>query len=365
MSRRFDKRSLVMGNQHTYGEADHRNERATEGRSRRVVHGAAIGVLCAVMSSGVPGAVPATAQETLSLAAPQGAIAGGGAQLPALDTQIPQRLPASDIFEPWDRRGLDMGGMRPWVWQILPDGVIYPSYLAGPKEPRFASVWNHDPKFGWTWDLEAGGRVGLLRFGTEGSPRPDGWELDLEGAAFPRLDLDHDEDLISVDFRVGIPLTYGSGPWQMKLAAYHLSSHLGDEFLLRFPGYPRINYSRNALVLGGAYYLTEDLRLYAEAEWAFATDGGAKPWEFQFGLDYSPVRSANLLRGSPFLALNGQIREEDDYGGSFVVQAGWQWRGPSSHLFRMGVQYFVGMSDQYEFYRRYEEKVGIGLWYDF
>ena len=65
------------------------------------------------------------------------------------------------------------------------------------------------------------------------------------------------------------------------------------------------------------------------------------------------------------MALNGQIREEVDYGGSFVVQAGWQWRGSSNHLFRVGVQYFTGKSDQYEFYRRNEEMFGIGLWYDF
>ncbi len=44
-----------------------------------------------------------------------------------------------------------------WTWQLLPDGVIYSSYLAGTKEPRFASVWNHDAHLGWKWDLEAGG----------------------------------------------------------------------------------------------------------------------------------------------------------------------------------------------------------------
>lgn len=144
-----------------------------------------------------------------------------------------------------------------WTWQLLPDGLIYPSYLAGTNESRFASVWNHDSHLGWMWDLEAGGRVGIFRFGTEGgSPRPNGWQLDLEGAAFPRLDLDHEEDLISVDFRVGLPLTFGYGPFQAKLAVYHLSSHLGDEFSLRFPDYPRINYSRDALVLGGSYYLS-------------------------------------------------------------------------------------------------------------
>ena len=135
--------------------------------------------------------------------------------------------------------------------------------------------------------------------------------------------------------------------------------------MLRFPGTPRINYSRNALVLGGAYYLTDALCVYGETEWAFYTDGGTEPWEFQFGIDYSPVTRSRDLRGAPFVAINGQLRQEVNYGGSVVVQAGWQWRGVSNHRLRIGAQYFAGKSDEYEFFNHYEEKVGAGVWYDF
>jgi hypothetical protein len=31
----------------------------------------------------------------------------------------------------------------------------------------------------------------------------------------------------------------------------------------------------------------------------------------------------------------------------------------------MGLQYFAGMSEQYEFYDDYESKIGLGLWYDY
>jgi hypothetical protein len=272
--------------------------------------------------SGVLGVVPAAAQSTMSL--------------PAVD--LPQRLPVQESSEAWENGMPYAARSETWVWQRLPDGVVYPSYLAAPKESRFAMVFNHDAHLGWICDLEAGGRVALVRYGTAAAQRPEGWELDMEGAAFPRLDLDHDEDLISCDYRVGIPLTYGFGPFQAKLGVYHLSSHLGDEYQLRFPQTERINYSRNAIVLGGSYYATDDLRLYAETEWAFSTDGGSEPWELQFGLEYSPVRWANGPSGAPFLAMNAQLREEVDYGGTFTAQAGWQWRGPSNHLFRVGVQ---------------------------
>ena len=151
----------------------------------------------------------------------------------------------------------------------MPDGLVYPTYLAAPKESRFAGLVNYERHWGWLLDLEAGGRVGLFRYGTASTSRPEGWQLDLEGAAFPRLDLEHEEDLIAADFRGGLPLTFGAGPWRGKLAVYHLSSHLGDEFLLRFPEASRINYSRNALVLGGTYFWTEAWSIYGEAEWAF------------------------------------------------------------------------------------------------
>ena len=253
---------------------------------------------------------------------------------------------------------------EPWSWQVLPEGVIYRSYLAGAKEPRFASAWVHERDLGWIWDVSLGGRVGLVRYGNRDALFPEGWQLDFEGAALPRLDLEHDRDVVSTDFRVGVPLTYGEGPLRWKFAYYHLCSHLADEYLLRVPEAERLNYIRDSLVLGGSCYWGDDLRLYAEAAWAFNTDDGAEPWEFQFGIDYSP-REPTAFGGAPFVAVNGHLREELDYGGNLVFQTGWQWRGPTGHLFRAGMQYYVGKSDQFEFFDDYEEKLGLAIWYDF
>ncbi|MAT67937.1 MAG: hypothetical protein CMJ58_00255 [Planctomycetaceae bacterium] len=60
-----------------------------------------------------------------------------------------------------------------------------------------------------------------------------------------------------------MPLTWRNGLYQAKLAYYHLSSHAGDEFLLAAsPDFTRINFSRNALVLGAGYFLLPDFRLH-------------------------------------------------------------------------------------------------------
>lgn len=254
---------------------------------------------------------------------------------------------------------------EPWDLYVLPDGLMYHSYLAGGRESRFASIWAHEESFGWIWDISLGGRVGILRWGTAGSDKPEGWQLDIEGAAFPRLDLEVDRDLISVDFRFGVPLTYSQGQWHTKLAFYHLSSHLGDEYLARFPLLTRVSYSRDAMVLGIGRYILDSMRIYSEAGYAFTNYGGSEPWEFQFGMEYSP-RVVSGLRGSPFAAVNGLLREEVDYGGSLIVQTGWQWRGTATgNLFRLGFQYFNGKSEQFQFFRQHEEQFAGALWYDY
>lgn len=261
-----------------------------------------------------------------------------------------------------DVRGYD--DLLDWTPQLMPDGLVYRSYLAGVKEPRMASTFDYDSQQGWLWDITLGGRVGVFRFGTEDPVRPEGFEIDLEGAAMPRLDLDRDRDLLAVDFRAGVPITYGIGPWSTKVAFYHLSSHVGDEFLARNPGFTRINYSRNVFVFGQSYYVHHDVRVYGEVGYATYTDV-AEPWEFQFGLDYSPLATTGIF-ASPFLAINTQLRQEVNFGGNVVVQAGWQWRPQENgKLLRIGVQYYNGKSNQFSFYNENENKVGAGIWYDY
>ncbi len=254
---------------------------------------------------------------------------------------------------------------EPWDWTLIPEGLIYRSYLAGPKESRFGSVWFKEQSGeGSLWDIALGGRVGVLRFGNRSAVHPEGWQLDIEGAAFPRLDITEGRrDLVSVDFRFGIPLTYGFGRYQMKLAYYHLSSHLGDEFMER-TGTQRINYVRDALVWGHSYFLTPDIRTYGEIGYSYNTDGGAEPWEIQVGFEYAPPCPTGIC-GAPFLAVNFLSQEEYDFGGLFTAQAGWAWRNAVGRLFRIGVHYHNGKSTQFEFFDQHEEQIGVGIWYDY
>ncbi len=268
----------------------------------------------------------------------------------------------------------DLWAPRPWTWHLLPNNLIYTSYLAGPKEPRFASVWyddtNPDPfdpaiQNGWMWDMTAGGRVSILRYGSDPVLHPQGFEVQVEGAAFVRLDPGDEIDLRSSDYRFGIPLVFGIGRWQTKFGYYHLSAHLGDEAMLKHETFPRVNYLRDALVWGNSYYVFDWMRLYGEVGYAFNQDGGSEPWEFQFGTELIQARPTGI-HGAPFLAVNGMSRQELDWGGNVCVQTGWAWRGwTSERLLRIGFEYLSGADPQYEFVYYRQNRYGIGVWYDF
>jgi hypothetical protein len=121
---------------------------------------------------------------------------------------------------------------------------------------------------------------------------------------------------------------------------------------------------RDTIVSGVAWRPDHAVRIYAEASWAFFTEGVTRPWELQYGVEYSSMDPTDFS-GAPFFAANARLRQEVNFGGSVNVQAGWQWRSPTGQLLRSGAFYTNGKNDQGQFYNQYESEVGAGIWYDF
>lgn len=254
-------------------------------------------------------------------------------------------------------------------WQLLPEGLIYRSYMAGPREPRIATTLFHNSNTlansEFLWDGTVGGRRGLVRYGTNDPLRPQGWQIDIEGAALVRLNIDEERDLDASDFRFGVPITYGAGRFEFKTGYYHISSHLGDELTVRTVGaISRVNYVRDAILLGVSFNPTPAWRVYGETAYSVFTAGGAEPWEFQFGVEYAQPGPTSRY-GTPFFATNAHLREEVNFGGDWTTQLGWLWRGDTGSTIRLGLHYVNGKSTQYQFFNSDEEQIGIGAWVDF
>lgn len=250
-------------------------------------------------------------------------------------------------------------------WYLLPDGLLWHSYLAGPQEPRISTVIFHTDDDGIFWDATVGGRVGLLRYGTPAAKDPQGWQWDLEGAVVTRLDLLHAEDVESSDYRFGTEITYAEGPWAMKFGYFHISSHVGDEYLIRNPGFERINYVTESWIIGGSYRPVDAVRLYGEFANAFRASGGARRYQFQTGAEYTPAPKTPG-RLAPFAAVNLNFQQAVDYEASTTAQFGWSYLGPESdRRLRFGLQVGDGPTSQYSFLGRRETYAGFGVWFDY
>jgi hypothetical protein len=250
-------------------------------------------------------------------------------------------------------------------WRLLPDGLLWDPYLADPHEPRMSMVLHQRVDEGYFWDSTLGGRVGLMRFGTGQSRHANGWQWDLEGAVMTRLNLEESEDVESMDYRFGTTISMRDDQWSAKMGYFHISSHVGDEYLVRNPTFQRVNYVTESLVAAISYDQSAALRLYGETALAIKASGGAKAWQFQTGAEYVPP-VAIPKRGGPFAALNINLREAVGFDPTFTMQSGWQWTGPESgRRFRAGFQYHNGHTPQYTFFRDEEQSVGFGIWFDY
>lgn len=252
----------------------------------------------------------------------------------------------------------------PPEWHLLPGDVLYKSLIAGVHAPRMGAELVGDQDQGGLLDVSIGGRIPVIRKGTVG-PEASGWELQVYGAAFSRLSMDRESDVEATDYAFGIPIVWRRGATAVSIGYDHLSSHIGDEYLIKNPGFRRVNYVRDSIELAVMQDLTESVSVYGEVNRTFHGSGGSEPWHFQLGAEYEPPVAPGW-RGAPVAAVNTLLRQEFDYEGSLGVVAGWQWRGlASDDLLRLGLTLYTGRSRQFSFYDRYEKLFGAGIWYDF
>lgn len=305
------------------------------------------------------GAAP-NADPTAEIGAPKASRQSKGIFGYAVETNAKE---GDTFYERWVEPDVPREG---WTSQLLPQGVAYPSYLASRKDARLESIINHTEGYGTLWDITLGGKTAIWRLGTTDTVQPEGWELELEGAALLRLDWERHRNLAATDYHAGVPIVYSTKRWQFKTGYYHVSSHLGDNYLMdKFR--PRVHYSRDAIMFGLAVKPIDDVRIYTELDYAFHCGQTTEPVELQLGLEYSPQYDPNMSNwvARPFFASHVHLFQERDFGGYWCTQTGIQWRSQTNDLMRLGFEYFQGGDDEYQFHHHFQRKYGLGFWYDF
>jgi hypothetical protein len=250
-------------------------------------------------------------------------------------------------------------------FQPLPQGELFCGLLADPKAPRSFASALHGSVEGFPSQIGAvgiGDRVGVFRWGRT--------QLDLFGAVFSQFDLGAPSfDLINADYVVGLPLTARYRGFSGRLRAYHQSSHLGDEFLLRSQ-VDRENLSFESIEL----LLSQELgpvRLYGGGERLLSpSPEDLSELVGHGGLELRP--GAALLRvgmlGSARVigAADVKLIEEQDWEAGVSLRVGLEGsRVEMSSVpvsrWRLLFEYYSGPTPYGQFFRRDLTYWGVGL----
>lgn len=163
-------------------------------------------------------------------------------------------------------------------------------------------------------------------------------------------------ELVNTDFYGGIPITFATGPWSFRLRGYHISSHLGDEYMVDHPNVVRLNPSVEAIDFFTSYQASEAIRVYAGAG-VYVHSDPTFPWKplyFEYGTEARFLGSKFLkqrLYGTCFIALLWRNVEQLHYNFDGTYRAGYEWSKLQGigRKFRLYIGYHHGYSLEGQF----------------
>lgn len=163
-------------------------------------------------------------------------------------------------------RAAECGKRGVWLPEMPP---LFRPFVADPRQLTYSVGWRFDDNalshniipisF---WDTFPIYRWCCLKIG----PFCGQMQLSLDGGLWAVFDpCTYSAPLINADYYVGGHLSYAFGAWQFRLRYFHISSHIGDEFLLNHPNFDRKNPSAETIDLFASHHLTDEIRIYAGA----------------------------------------------------------------------------------------------------
>ncbi len=145
----------------------------------------------------------------------------------------------------------------------------------------------------------------------------------------PSPDIAGGTELVNTDYYVGIPITFARDKWSFRLRGYHISGHLGDEFMVNHPGFKRVNPSIEAIDFYTSYQANEAIRVYIGPGVYVHSDPSFKwkPIYIQYGTEarFSPFKSYYYkLHGNWFFACHVRNLEQLDYNFDVTLRSGYE-----------------------------------------
>lgn len=198
-------------------------------------------------------------------------------------------------------------------------------------------------------------------------------DFGVQAGIFTVFDLDHPEAcLVNTDFFVAAMITYAFDRWSFRLRFWHLSSHLGDEFLLANPGFDRRNLSDEGVDFFASYQLSGGVRLYAgigditSRDQEFPED----PLYFEWGAEirvFGCRDCFNRLYVQPFLAMHFRSWQEHgfDIDQTYALGVEWSKIQGVGRKFRIFLEYHDGFSKEGQFVKERANYFAVKINYGF
>lgn len=178
-------------------------------------------------------------------------------------------------------------------------------------------------------------------------------------------------ELVNTDYLVGIPLSYAVNKWAFRLRVYHISSHLGDEYMVNHPGVKRLNPSMEAIDFFTAYQVTKNLRFYIGPGWVFHSDSTfhIDPFYIEYGGEARFWGTKNFyhkLYGTFFFAFYIRNWQVNHWQFDVSPMLGYEWsklQGVGRKM-RIFINYHNGYSEG-QFFKERTSYGGFGLSWGF
>lgn len=269
-------------------------------------------------------------------------------------------------------------------------GPLMQPFLADPRKVGMSAGWRmwdrairhvgNENGFGpdepskHSGPVSFGDYIGLMRFC---NPWCRGGVLDigLEGNVWAIFQHTRESaPLVNADYYVAIPISYAWKCWVFRVRLYHISSHLGDEFLVNNVGFDRLNPSSEYIDFFAQWRPNRDFRIFGGIG-IIARRDETFPHRriyYEYGFDYYfPVAQCYYPRsqvlGRFFLGSYFRNREDNDYqfDGTFVYGYEWSRLYCDYKKIRLFVEYHNGFSLEGQFSRLPTEYAALVAFYGY
>ena len=178
-------------------------------------------------------------------------------------------------------------------------------------------------------------------------------------------------ELVNTDFLLGFPLSYAFDKWAFRLRAFHVSSHLGDEYMVNHPDVDRKNPSMEGLDFFVSCQLNDIFRFYIGPGWIFHSDKTyhIDPFYVEWGGEarfFGKKSFYHQLYGTPFLAFYMRNWQAVHWKPDGTYMAGYEWsklQGAGRKM-RLFVNFHHGYSEG-QFFKDTTSYWGLGFSWGF